>query len=93
MSLREAFTSKNFLPVTNEYHSAVMCCVILPRDNLMIPIQKQLSQKQKTFSQFFAVFLKSRLNFEHVSYSLVTGNKFLFGKVSLSDMPNLGTAC
>ena len=25
----------------------------------------QLSQKQKTFSQFFAGFLKSRLNFEH----------------------------
>ena len=66
---------------------------VLNRDNLTIPIQMQLSQKQKTFSQFFAVFLKSRLNFEHLSYSLVTGNKFLFGKVSLSDMPNLGTAC
>ena len=25
----------------------------------------QLSQKQKTFSQFFAAFLISRLNFEH----------------------------
>ena len=25
----------------------------------------QLSQKQKTFSQFFAAFLKSTLNFEH----------------------------
>ena len=25
----------------------------------------QLSQKQKTFSQFFAEFLKSRLNFKH----------------------------
>ena len=25
----------------------------------------QLSQKQKTFSQFFAAFLKSRLNFEY----------------------------
>ena len=25
----------------------------------------QLSQKQKTFSQFFAAFLKSTLNFKH----------------------------
>ena len=35
------------------------------RDNFTIPIQMQLSQKQKTFSQFFAVFLKFRLNFEY----------------------------
>ena len=31
-------------------------------DNLTIPIQRQLSQKQKTFSQFFPAFLKYRLN-------------------------------
>ena len=36
---------------------------VLNRDNLTIPIQMQLSQKQKTFFQFFAAFLKSRLNF------------------------------
>ena len=35
------------------------------RDNLMQPIQMQLSRKQKTFSQFFCAFLKSSLNFEH----------------------------
>ena len=35
------------------------------RENLTIPIQMQLSQKQKTFSEFFAEFLKFRLNFEH----------------------------
>ena len=35
---------------------------LLNRDNLTIPIEMQLSQKQKTFYQFFAVFLKSRLN-------------------------------
>ena len=34
-------------------------------DNLMQPIQILLSQKQKTFSQFFSGFLKSTLNFEH----------------------------
>ena len=35
------------------------------RDNLMQPIHMQLSQKLKTFSQFFLPFSKSRLNSEH----------------------------
>ena len=39
--------------------------LVLHRENLTIPIQMQLSQKQKTFSEFFAVFLKSRLSFKH----------------------------
>ena len=39
---------------------------VLNRDNLTIPIQMQLSQKQKSFSEFFATFLKSRLDFEHL---------------------------
>ena len=38
---------------------------LLYRDNLAQPIQILLSQKQKTFSQFFSAFLKSTLNFEH----------------------------
>ena len=38
---------------------------VLNKDNLMIPIQSQLSQKQRTFSQFLAAFLKYRLNFEY----------------------------
>ena len=38
---------------------------LLKRDNLTIPIQMQLSQKQKTFSQLFAAFLKFRLNFKY----------------------------
>ena len=38
---------------------------VLNRDNLMIPIQMQLSKKQKNFSEFFAAFSKSRLNFKH----------------------------
>ena len=38
---------------------------LLNRDNLTIPIQMQLYQKEKTFSQFFAAFMKSRLDFEH----------------------------
>ena len=38
---------------------------VLNRDNLTIPIQMQLSQKQKTISKFFAAFFKSRLNYKH----------------------------
>ena len=38
---------------------------LLCTDNLMQPIQTLLSQKQKTFSEFFSAFLKSTLNFEH----------------------------
>ena len=38
---------------------------VLNRDNLTIPIQMQLSQKQKTFSEFFAAFLKFTVNFEY----------------------------
>ena len=38
---------------------------LLNRHNLMEPIQMQLSRNQKTFSDFFASFLKSNLNFEH----------------------------
>ena len=37
----------------------------LNRDNLTIPIQMQMSQKQKKFSSFFAEVLKSKFNFEH----------------------------
>ena len=39
---------------------------VLNRDNLTQPIQIQLSLKQKNVSEFFLVFLKSRLNFEHL---------------------------
>ena len=39
-------------------------CPVLNRENLTIPIQMQLSQKQKPFCKAFAAFLKSELNFE-----------------------------
>ena len=38
---------------------------LLNGDNLTQPIQMQLSQKQKSFSQFFCAILKSMLNFKH----------------------------
>ena len=38
---------------------------VLNRDNLRIPIDMQLSQKQKTLSQFFAGFLKSAIKLKY----------------------------
>ena len=38
---------------------------LLYRDNLTQAIQIRLSEKQKTFFDFFSAFLKSTLNFEH----------------------------
>ena len=37
---------------------------LLTRDNITRPIQIQLSQKQKIFSEFLFAFLKSILNFK-----------------------------
>ena len=38
---------------------------LLYKDNLLQPLEILLSQKQKTFYEFFSPFLKSTLNFEH----------------------------
>ena len=38
---------------------------LLYRENLMQPIQILLSEKRKTFYQFFSAFLQCTLNFEH----------------------------
>ena len=38
---------------------------VLKRDNLTVPIPMQLFKKEKTFSLYFAAFLKSRWNFEY----------------------------
>ena len=38
---------------------------LLYRENFTQPIQILLSQKRKTFSQFFSAFLKCTLNFGH----------------------------
>ena len=44
---------------------------LLIRDNFRQPIQMQISQKQKTFSQFVSAFLKSILNFEHFEKKII----------------------
>ena len=38
---------------------------LVSRDNLRETIKIELSQKQKTFCEFFFAFLKSILNFKH----------------------------
>ena len=40
---------------------------LLKKDDLAQRIKIQLSQKQKIFSEFFLAFLKSILNFKHLS--------------------------
>ena len=57
---------------------------VLNRDNLTIPIQMQLSQKQKTFSQFFAAFLKSSINFKYFVKKM-TLIDFVFPKLLTSE--------
>ena len=49
----------NTLPVDETYP-------VLNRDNLTIHIQMEFSQKKNFFSQFFAPFLKSTLNFKYL---------------------------
>ena len=56
---------------------------VLNRDNLMRPIQMQLSQKQKTFSELLAEFLKYRLSFRYFErkYDL---HRFCISKITTS---------
>ena len=44
---------------------------LLYRDNLTQTIQILLSQKQKTFSEFFSAFLKSTLNLKHFQKKMI----------------------
>ena len=49
----------NALTVHNKHY-------LLNRDKLTQPIQQELSQKQKDYTQFFFAFLNSLLNFKHL---------------------------
>ena len=51
---------------------------VLNRDNLTIPIQTQLSQKQENFSQFSFAILKSTLNFKYSETKKMTGRALVF---------------
>ena len=59
--------------------SAVDKCSLPNRDNLMQPIHLELSQKIKTFSQFFLRFSKSTLNFEHFEKKDAAHSLFICG--------------
>ena len=48
----------NTLTVNDKYY-------LVNRDNLTQPIQMELTEKQKAFSQFSFSFLKSLLSFKH----------------------------
>ena len=48
----------NTLPANEKYP-------VLNKENLIIPIQMQFSQKQKVFSQVLPTFLKSKWNFKY----------------------------
>ena len=53
---------------------------LLTRDNLLQPIQMQLSEKQKTFSEFCFSFLRSLLNFKHCTKKDDRRSLSIFGK-------------
>ena len=51
---------------------------LLYRENLTQPIQILLSQKRKTFSQYFSSFSKSTLNFEHFQEKDQSHSRIIF---------------
>ena len=53
---------------------------VLNRDNLTIPIQMHLSQKQKTFPEFLGAFSKCKLNFKYFEKN-ITLRYFVFPKL------------
>ena len=61
---------------------------LLKRDNLTIPIQMHLSQKQNHFPQFFAPFLKSRLNFKYLKKK---DDPYRFCNFEITDSKNVLT--
>ena len=52
---------------------------LLNRDNLPQRIHMQLSEKEKTFSEFFFAFLKSILNFKHFPKKVDRGSLCISG--------------
>ena len=53
---------------------------LLKRENLTVPIQMQLSQKQKKVSQFFTAFFKSTINLKYFEKKM-TLIDFVFPKL------------
>ena len=55
--------------------------------NLQSPIQMQLCEKRKTFSQFFVAFLESSSNFKHIQTKDVCHSSCIF---EITDCEKLG---
>ena len=72
------FTCQNFGPLVNTL-AAYKKYPALNRENLKIPIQMHISEKSKKFSEFFAAFLKPKLNFENFEKK-TTFTAFVFPK-------------
>ena len=62
---------------------------VLNRDNLTIPIQMQLSEKEKTFSELFTAVLQPRLNFKYFE-TKDDPHRFCFSEIT--DSENLVTS-
>ena len=58
--------------------SAVAKCSLPIRHNLMTPIHMQLSQKLKTFAEFFSACSKSKVNFEYFQKKYDPHDLFIF---------------
>ena len=56
------------------------------RENLLLPIQMQLSEKVQTFSQFFIALLESTLNFEHFEKEISLIVQAFLKLLTLKDM-------
>ena len=59
-------------------------CPLLKRDNLTLPIQIQLSKKQRSSSQFFAALLKTTINFEYFEKKH-DSNRFCISEITDSE--------
>ena len=65
---------------------------LLYKDNLSQPIQTLLSQKQKTFSEFFSAFPKSTLNFEHFQKKYDPHSQCI-SQIAVSEKGDLTNVC
>ena len=68
--------------LTTDYEYPVPAC-----ENLGFPIQMQLSQKLKTFSQFFVPFMESKSNFKHLQIKEARHRSYIF---QITDCQTLG---
>ena len=91
LSLERKFCSKKSLLLTHQILGLPVNTFatdekypVLNRDNLRIPIQMQLTQKQKTFSQFPGAFLKFTINFKYFAKKDCP-HRFCISEITISE--------